>query len=244
MTRGVFGAYTLRAVSQLLSFDDQVLRWVNQFVHVWPLLDEFVAWILNAEAFKFGPLVLAICWFWFHADPRQALRRRLLIETVLSTGAALFVGRLLALTLPFRLRPVFRPELAFDAPFEVGLRTWSAFPSDNAVMAFALSASLYRVSPRVGAWALFHSTFFICFPRLYAGLHHPTDLIGGALIGIALVAATARLVRRYPLTDSLLEAERRHPGAFYALGFVVLYELTSAFSNLRWLALSIFAAIR
>ena len=221
---------------EIVMLDDRVLLWLNQFLFRWPSLDEFAAWLLNAYLFKFGPIVLVICALWFACSAQQAQRRQQLIECVLTGVAALFVGRALALALPYRLRPVARPDLDFIQGVEVGARTWSSFPSDHAVLAFALAASLFRLSPGIGLWAAFHATAFICLPRLYFGYHHPSDLIGGALIGMALALAASRWPRRHALTAKLVQTERERPGMFYTAGFVVLFEFTEMFDSFRALA--------
>ncbi|HKX39904.1 MAG TPA: phosphatase PAP2 family protein [Burkholderiaceae bacterium] len=228
---------------EIVTLDDRVLLWLNQFLHRWPPLDEFAAWLLNAYLFKFGPIVLVICALWFARSAQQARRRQQLLECVLTGVAALFVGRALALALPYRLRPVARPDLDFIPGVEVGARTWSSFPSDHAVLAFALAVSLFRISPRIGLWAAFHATVFICLPRLYFGYHHPSDLLGGALIGIALALAASRWPTRHTVTAKLAQTESVRPGLFYTTGFVVLFEFTEMFDSVRVLARAFYRSL-
>ena len=226
----------LAIVTEIAALDDRTIIWLNHFMFRWPLFDGFVAWLLNANIIKLVPMVLAICWLWFERTAKQAFTRQILLESVLTTFAALIIGRVFALALPFRDRPFVRPDLHFVTPLESALRSWSAFPSDHAVMAFALAASLFRLSPRIGLWACFHATVFICLPRLYFGLHYPSDLIGGGLIGITLVLATSQLQGRHAITGFLLDVERKHPARFYAIGFFVLYEIAEMFNSFRMLA--------
>ncbi|MEO6147199.1 MAG: phosphatase PAP2 family protein [Sulfuriferula sp.] len=230
----------LTVVSAITAWDDQILHWGNQFMFKWPLFDGAVAWLLNANILKFFPMLLVVCWLWFEKTNKQMLTRQILVESMLATFVALSVGRILALGLPFRDRPIVRPELHFVTPLDISVRNWSSFPSDHAVMAFALAASLFRISPKVGLWALFHATVFICLPRLYFGLHHPSDLIGGALIGIALVLAISHLHGRHVVTVFFLSIERKYPGMFYAIGFFILYEMAEMFITFRILANYIF----
>jgi membrane-associated phospholipid phosphatase len=234
----------LSIASEIAALDDRALLWLNQFMFRWPFLDRSVAWLLDAHIVKFGPIVLAVCWLWFERNPKQAFNRHLLVESVLTGFAALVVARALALALPFRYRPAVRPDLHFVVPFDAGLRTWSSFPSDHAVMAFALAASLFRLSPRLGVLACLHAAVIICLPRLYFGLHHPSDLISGGLIGVTFVLATSRLQGRHAITASLMEAERKHPAMFYAIGFLVLYEITEMFDSFRALAQPAFRVLR
>src|SRR5205807_8693034 len=52
---------------------------------------------------------------------------------------------------------------------------------------------------RLGIVALVYSFFVICFPRVYLGIHYPTDIVGGALIGITM----AFWIKLSPLTHGL-----------------------------------------
>ena len=231
--------------SEIVVLDDRILIWLNQFMFRWPHLDMFLRWLLSANIVKFLPIVLVVCWLWFERTPKQAFNRQILVESLLTGFAALFIARFLALMLPFRERPFLTPELHFVTPIETGLlRTWSSFPSDHAVMAFALAASLFRISPRIGIWACFHAAVIICFPRLYFGFHYPSDLIGGGLIGITLVLAASRLQGRHAVTGFLLDVERKHPAMFYAIGFFALFEIAEMFDSIRDFAAHTFRVAR
>lgn len=229
--------------SAIGAIDDRLLLWVNQFMTTWPVFDRSVAWLLTASILKLAPFVIVICWFWFEKSPQQTRRRHLLIEAIGAGFAALVVGRMLALMLPFRLRPLVRPDLQFVADLETGARTWSAFPSDHAVVAFAIAAAMFRLSPRVGTWMALHAAVVICLPRFYFGLHHPSDLIGGALVGFGLVWALAHFEQRRTFTTAVLRVEQRHAGAFYAFGFLLLFELAEMFDSLRALSSGLFRAL-
>lgn len=223
-----------------MPFDDAVLIWLHQFVYRWPLFDKGVAWLSEATLFKFGLMMLAICWLWFDVGPRRATRRRLLLDAVIAGFVALIVGRALALILPFHERPFARADLGLSYPVDVGLSTWSSLPSDHAVMAFALAASLFRASPVVGVLAVIEAVLFICLPRLYLGLHHPSDLIAGALVGICIAYAIGWIDRRGTLTGPLFRLEVVKPALFYTVGFFTLFEIAEMFQSFRQLAKPLF----
>jgi undecaprenyl-diphosphatase len=230
--------------SEIAVLDDRPLIWLNQFMFRWPLLDQVAEWVLKADIVKFLPMVLAVCWLWFDRTPKQAVNRPILVELLFTNFAALFIGRFSALLLPFRDRPVFNPDLHLVIPFEPGLRTWSSFPSDHAVLAFAFAASLFRLSPTIGLWACLHATVIICLPRLYFGLHYPSDLIAGGLIGIALALITAHLRGRQAVTGFFLDVERKHSAMFYTIGFFTFFEIAEMFESIRGLVGSAFRTLR
>lgn len=233
----------IAALSAVTAFDERLFVWLDPYLLRWPLLNLFLRWLLDAHIVKFVPIVLVMVGIWFARRPDRETTRCRLVEAVLASLAALFVARILALTLPFRERPVANPELHLAVPLDAGLRTWSSFPSDHAVMAFALAASLVRVSPWLGIWAGLHSALFICVPRLYFGLHYPSDIVGGALIGIALAWLAAHAPGRTAVSGLMLRTEARVPALFYAAGFLVLFEIAEMFDSVRILVVNTFRVL-
>ena len=119
------------------------------------VLNRIVTFLADAELLKGGVLMAVLWGLWLAGgDARRTteIRSRVLM-TVAGGFAALFVARSLALLLPFRSRP-FETSAA-DVPAAVrALESWSAFPSDHAVLYFALATTLVFVSRCVGIFAL------------------------------------------------------------------------------------------
>jgi undecaprenyl-diphosphatase len=226
------------------NLDIKALTWLHAFIGRSQILDAAMSAAAANPLVKFGPVVLVICWLWFDRQPKQDCRREKLMQAGLAGMGALLLGRVLALTLPFRERPQFRADLHLVYPFEPALRTWSAFPSDHAIVAFALAASLARLSPMIGLWAFTHSALVVCLPRIYLGLHHPSDVIGGAFIGIAAATAAAWLPAKCAGQGALVKLERERPALFYSVGFAFLYEIMTMFDGLRSVAGAVFTALR
>src|SRR5206468_704440 len=91
---------------------------------------------------------------------------------------------------PFRLRPIHDPSLHLHLPFgarDTALRAWNSFPSDHAMVWAALTTGVAAVSPLAGGLIGIVAVFLICLPRVYLGLHYPTDILGGFAIG-AIIA--------------------------------------------------------
>jgi len=68
-----------------------------------------------------------------------------------------------------------------------------SFPSDHAALAFALAAAIALVDRRWGAW-LFAAAALVALGRVAAGVHYPTDVLAGALIGCLAAYAIHRLI--------------------------------------------------
>ena len=215
--------------------DDRCLLWFNSFMGRWPLFDQIVGYMQSTDELQFGVIVAVFYWLWFRYDPPDQRKRAILAMTALGSLAGLFLTRVLVTLLPFRDRPFARPELHFHLPagFDTGLRTWSAFPSDHAVMAFAFATGFWMVSRPVGVLAVLHATLVICLPRAYYGLHHPSDLLGGAVLGVLFVLVLTREAVSRPVMVRSLYFEQRHRGVFYLCFFLLLQQTVVMFASLR-----------
>jgi len=61
----------------------------------------------------------------------------------------------------------------------------SGFPSDHATGAFAFAMGLWLYDRTIGAVA-FVLAAIVAFARVYVGVHYPSDVVAGALIGMAV----------------------------------------------------------
>ncbi|MGZ8783443.1 MAG: phosphatase PAP2 family protein [Gaiellaceae bacterium] len=118
-----------------------------------------------------------------------ALRRRYLWVQV---GVAILLAEAISGALKLvieRDRPPFTrpvPEPLLESP-----STYS-FPSGHATVSFACATVLAVAAPRL-RWALLGLAAAIAFSRVYVGVHYPFDVLGGAVLGVAIATALLRL---------------------------------------------------
>jgi membrane-associated phospholipid phosphatase len=195
--------------------------------------------VVNAYLPKGVVLVALLWWVWFRHERAEgpdgeAVRRhqRELVVIAIASGLiALAAGRLLAHYLPFRLRPMYEPTLRAFFPEanvdEPVLRTWSSFPSDHAMLWCAVAMGIY---------ALLHAVVLIGLPRIYLGVHYPTDVLAGAALGIGITYVMSARAIRTRIAAPMLAFAQRYPGVFYGAAFVLSFELATQFQELRVLA--------
>lgn len=217
-------------------FDYHIIIYVNQASqHSW-VFDNFIRLLAGNQLLKGGVLITIIWWAWFKGEIRHSRIREHIILTLFSCVAATILARALALALPFRLKPIYEESLNFLLPLGTPPTTQgglSSFPSDHAVLFFALSTGLLFVSRRVGAFALSFTVLFIALPRLYLGFHYPSDIIAGAIIGMTItLLANIYLVKNINI-QSIANWSSSKPNLFYPLFFLLTYQVADLFRSSR-----------
>lgn len=221
-------------------FDSLIISFFNRFAQVSPTVDRLILLISENDLLKGGILIAALWWLWFRKDEQDQAVRERVISTIVSGFIALFVARALALTLPFRLRPLHNSDLNFLLPYGMKpttMESWSSFPSDHGVLFFALATGIFLISRTMGALALVYVLVAIGLPRIYLGLHYPTDILAGAGIGIGIAwLLNIEKIRRL-VAQPAMRWLQKAPGSFYACFFLLSYEIASMFDHVRVMGL-------
>ncbi len=84
----------------------------------------------------------------------------------------------------------------------------SSFPSGHSAASFAAATALYRKTPKRYGVPCLVLAALIAFSRLYVGVHYPTDVLAGTLVGITLGYMAI------PLGDRMLERMRERRRAY------------------------------
>lgn len=219
-------------------FDLTILTYLNGFANRYPAVDAVITSSQGNNLLKGGILIAVWWYYWFRNDVRttQDATQAKLLGGLVAMVVGLFVARVMAATLPFRMRPFSNPELHFLIPHSdasrVGLTTWSSFPSDHAVVWFSIAATMFLISRRTGLLMLAYASLLGLF-RVYAGYHHPTDILAGAALAIVLVKVFTSEYAVSRLVAPVFKLRDARSGIFYALLFLATFEIANMFTGVR-----------
>jgi undecaprenyl-diphosphatase len=159
-------------------------------------------------------------------------------------GLIFFIVRETNLIFEYRPSPICNQGINFQIPDGVHFQiqelcrnAHTSFPSGHAALLFALSFGLVTISRWTGVLCLIYS-FVICLPRIYLGLHYPTDTIGGAFLGVSVVYVMNLKYMKNVLTRHILKWSQYHPPSFYAVFFLISCETAAYCANTGVLARS------
>ena len=214
-------------------FDTTIESHLSRFANRWPRFDLAISLLAEHNLFKGAPIVF-FSWAAFFQKHRsgdnRAEGRGKMIGVVPLAIAGLILGRALAIILPFRPRPFRTAALHFQLLDGMSsIYQWSSFPSDHAILFMALAVGIFYASRRLGVLAICYVAFFICGPRLYLGIHWPTDILAGAALGTGIAAFATIPAYQTFVWKWALRAWNSHPGTIAASIFLVSYEITDLF---------------
>lgn len=170
-----------------MNLDLYLFNAINQFGERWLFLDysavffaRYFEYFLMSMLFSF--LIMNFKKYW-----------QMVVE---SFFAAVFVRFILAEIIGrifFRPRPFVNnsvhllfPSFDLNAP---------SFPSGHASFYFALSTIIYAYNKKAGI--LFYiASFLIVIARIFAGIHWPSDVLAGALLGIVMGLALNKIFKK------------------------------------------------
>jgi undecaprenyl-diphosphatase len=138
---------------------------------------------------------LGIVLYWFS---RSSKIRRMVTEALLSATIALGINALIGIFL-YRDRPFVHHHVIQLIQHAAN----ASFPSDHATGAFVIATAIWMFRKRDGwLWLLLASG--ISFSRIWTGVHYPSDVIAGMIIGISIATIIHGLLIRWKGIDQFV----------------------------------------
>ena len=89
-----------------------------------------------------------------------------------------------------------RPTISGDDRFQVRKPSTSSFPSGHATSAFVAATMLTKWGGKRSAPIWFAMAAVVATSRVYVRIHHASDVVGGAVVGLGLGAIAKRVLRQ------------------------------------------------
>lgn len=157
----------------LLELDRNMLLWIQDvirsdiltpfFIIITKIGDGGIVWILIS-------IILLI--------PKKT--RRVGILSLLALVGSFIIDNIILKNLVARTRPY---EVVQGLKLLIGKQNDFSFPSGHTGSSFASAVILYKELPKKYGIPLIGLATLIGFSRLYLGVHYPSDVLGGAIIG-------------------------------------------------------------
>lgn len=215
--------------------DTGIFLFINQFVGLNYVFDQFVSHLM-LEHFKSVPFMLILWGLWFsNADDQTAIRQKL-TTLLCALVPIILVTKTLAETLPFRFRPLHQPGFEFTLPEwrdRAQLEGWSSMPSDHAAIFFALALGFFLINRKAGIISFLLAIFVVCLPRIYFGLHWPSDIVVGAIVGVIGMLMFFTPVLKLVQLSKIVPYFEERPAIGYPILFFATFEVSRMFSLVR-----------
>ena len=170
-----------------MNIDLSLFNLINGLVFKWQCLDfigffiaEYSEYILVAVLVLF--LAIGFKKYW-----------RMLLEAIISGILTRFVLVEIIRLLWFRPRPFVTNNVNLLVEYNA---KEASFPSGHASFYFALSTIIYLYNKKIGI-VFYIASLFIVLARVFVGIHWPSDILAGAILGILVALLLNKIFKKY-----------------------------------------------
>lgn len=218
----------------IISIDHGFFNFFGEITRQSWALDTLIVQMFRTNTAKIVPLLACIVWLLFERR-RQGKSIEFFILLLIGSFLAMTVSRIMQNFSAYRPRPLHNSNIEYQLPFGIeisALEGWSSFPSDTSALAFAIASGIFLASKRLGVVAFLWTIIVVAFPRAYAGLHYPSDLAGGALIGLLCTTGVAPLIL-HAITQKVKGINDKWMPLLWTLVFLYLFQMGTMFDDVR-----------
>ena len=154
--------------------------WLNSFHS--PFWDTIMYWV--TYRFTWIPLYIFIIYYIFRFIRYNAWYK--LVFILISVGLSDRITSGLMKPYFLRFRPCHDPVIENLVHTVGGCGGQYSFASSHAANCFAFAMAFVLISEKHNKWKnfLFLWAILVSYSRIYVGVHYPTDLIAGAIVGV------------------------------------------------------------
>lgn len=172
-----------------MALDVQIIYFLNGLVGKSALLDNIFLFLASHLPFLLVAVFLILLYFSSSYSKRDKLRI-FWVTTISALVARFGVTELIRL---FYHRP--RPFLTHQLHTLFTDNEWS-FPSGHATFFFAMVTAIYLYNKKWGV-GFFIATLAVTISRIVVGVHYPSDILGGMVIGILVAYAVFYVAEKW-----------------------------------------------
>lgn len=160
-----------------INIDTWLFHFANSAISNW-LFDRIMPFITNQNHWFLIYIFLPVILFWKGGKTGKIVAVLLIITVIIADQTSSSIIK----PLVNRLRPC---HTLVDINLLVPCGGGKSFPSSHAVNNFAEAVILSHFYSQY-KWICYTIASMVAFSRVYVGVHYPSDIIGGAFIGIII----------------------------------------------------------
>ena len=176
----------------------EIFYLIHNFAGRWNELDAWMIFFSDYLQYWMVAGVLVYVFFGKGADRRknQLMVFAAAISAIISRGVITEIIRL------FYHRP--RPFVAENFLSLINHEVSGSFPSGHMTLWWAVTAAVYFYNKKL-ALALALASLVMGVARIYVGVHWPSDILGGIIVGLASFWVVKLLLKKYLPSDQIQE---------------------------------------
>lgn len=174
-------------MEKLLQMEESILIWIQENLRS-EVMTVIMRCITKLGNYSILWLALAVV-FLMYKNTRQVG-----VTTLVAIGLNTVVTNLIIKNVVERTRPY---EVIEGLNILIEKQSDFSFPSGHSSHAFAAGVVLFMMLPRKAGVPILVLSGLIAFSRLYLGVHYPSDVIAGCLIGAVIGILSVVIVKFY-----------------------------------------------
>ena len=180
--------------------------------------------------FRGIPVFFPLLLLWFKNSAIE--QRSRMVTGILGVAFAVFVSVAMQYLVQVHTRPVLDPTLTL----QMATQKWdhnSSFPSDTAMLYFALSTVIFLQNRRLGKIAFLWSAISAGLCRVALGWHYPSDILGSLIIAPLIILGFSKSNYLLKLVARLLTSMERKSHVVNAFLMLFIADAYNLFPGLR-----------